>query len=67
MTCCKDCGSCDGGEPSEAWKYYKTNGIVTGGLYEVDDWCEPYSLPPCAHHIASPKLPSCPTNDAKTP
>lgn len=34
LTCCTNCGSgCDGGDPAEAWKYWKKYGIVSGGAY----------------------------------
>ena len=51
LTCCTSCGSgCHGGEPSLAWKYWKTTGISTGGLYGDNTTCQPYFLPPCVHH-----------------
>jgi len=58
MSCCHDCGyGCDGGFPSVAWKYWESEGIVTGGGYQGDG-CEPYSIPPCEHLLPSPR-PSC--------
>ncbi|KAG8223838.1 hypothetical protein J437_LFUL007859 [Ladona fulva] len=32
LSCCTTCGEgCDGGYPKEAWKFWTSNGIVTGG------------------------------------
>ena len=45
-TCCYSCGfGCNGGYPSSAWSYWKSNGIPTGGLYEDKSTCQPYFLP----------------------
>jgi cathepsin B len=36
--CCYDCGDgCNGGWPDLAWSYWSSTGIVTGGLYGVDE------------------------------
>ena len=52
VSCCTSCGyGCDGGYPSEAWSYWKRNGIPTGGLYGDKDTCQPYFLPKCDHHV----------------
>ncbi|XP_008402079.1 cathepsin B-like, partial [Poecilia reticulata] len=34
LTCCDSCGmGCNGGYPPNAWDFWTTNGLVTGGLY----------------------------------
>ncbi|XP_077514647.1 cathepsin B-like [Amblyomma americanum] len=59
LTCCDSCGAgCNGGYPAAAWEFYKTDGIVTGGLYGTDDGCQPYHFAPCEHHTVGP-LPNC--------
>lgn len=51
LACCYSCGfGCDGGYPSSAWNYWKSTGLVTGGLYGDKKTCQPYFLPPCDHH-----------------
>jgi cathepsin B len=71
LACCSNCGfGCDGGYPSYAWRYWKTTGIVNGGLYEDTATCQPYFLPPCDHHVdgshgacpASVDTPTCKKN-----
>ncbi|XP_074594643.1 cathepsin B-like [Brevipalpus obovatus] len=58
VDCCDECGDgCDGGYPGAAWSYWQTDGIVTGGLYQGDG-CEPYTIPPCEHHVPGPR-PKC--------
>ena len=52
LTCCSSCGfGCDGGYPAYAWRYWKSTGLVTGGLYGDKNTCQPYFLPPCDHHV----------------
>ena len=64
LTCCPDCGDgCNGGYPSQAWNYWKTNGVVSGGLYGSTDNCQPYSFAPCEHHVNGSR-PGC---DAELP
>ncbi|XP_038051737.1 cathepsin B-like [Patiria miniata] len=49
--CCMECGDgCGGGYPNEAWSFWKTNGLVTGGLYKSKSGCQPYTIPSCDHH-----------------
>lgn len=37
ISCCSDCGyGCDGGDVEEAFKYWTTTGIVSGGSYRSD-------------------------------
>ncbi|VVC34016.1 Cysteine peptidase, cysteine active site,Peptidase C1A, papain C-terminal,Cysteine peptidase [Cinara cedri] len=45
-SCCKG-GGCNGGHPEKAWKFIKKNGICTGGEYDSNEGCQPYSIPPC--------------------
>jgi len=62
---------CNGGQPGQAWKWFTTAGVVTGGDYDAigkGDSCAPYSLAPCAHHVpATEKYPVCPTTEYPTP
>ncbi|XP_050425326.1 cathepsin B-like isoform X1 [Adelges cooleyi] len=52
MSCCWSCGfGCNGGFPGAAWRYWKTNGIVSGGPYNSHLGCIPYEIAPCEHHI----------------
>jgi cathepsin B len=52
LACCTECGDgCNGGEPEVAWKYWQETGVVSGGLYNDTDTCQPYSFPPCDHHV----------------
>lgn len=67
-SCCFQCGQgCNGGTLYAPFLYWRYNGIVTGDLYGNEKWCRPYSLPPCSHHVTSPKYPDCPQADYPTP
>jgi len=68
VTSCDHLGDmgCNGGVPSTAYTYYKTNGVVDGGNYGDKSGCYSYQLAPCAHHSASSKYPNC-TGDLPTP
>jgi cathepsin B len=53
VSCCSTCGfGCEGGWPIKAWKYFKDNGLPTGGLYGDNKTCQPYKFPPCDHHVS---------------
>lgn len=59
LSCCKDCGNgCLGGLPSKAWNYFKTYGVVSGGLYGTHHTCQPYEFEPCEHHMTGQR-PQC--------
>ena len=71
MECCHQCGGgCGGGFLEAAWRYWVSDGIVTGGLYDSSateaDTCQPYPLPSCEHHINGSR-PACPSKIAHTP
>ena len=52
LSCCTSCGfGCDGGYPQYAWRFWKSTGVVTGGLYGDTATCQPYFLPMCDHHV----------------
>ncbi|UYV64288.1 hypothetical protein LAZ67_3000153 [Cordylochernes scorpioides] len=56
-SCCHECAhGCRGGNPFEAWRYWKDSGIVSGGLYRGEG-CRPYALPPCNHQVPGPYKP----------
>ncbi|CAD8192744.1 unnamed protein product [Paramecium pentaurelia] len=61
LSCCGiNCGDgCDGGYPMGAWKYFKIEGIVTGGIYNDFTFCKSYSFPPCSHGNNSGKYSKC--------
>ena len=48
LTCCENCGfGCWGGYPDMAYEYWNKEGIVTGGSYQSNDGCQPYTFGPC--------------------
>lgn len=60
------CGEgCNGGYPSGAWAYWVSTGITSGDLYGGSG-CQPYTLPPCDHHVKG-KYGPCPSALAQTP
>ena len=66
LACCSGfrCGfskGCNGGQPSGAWSWFTTTGVVEGGDYGDDTTCMPYPFPSCAHHVESDDLPACDT------
>merc|ERR1712032_1377241 len=62
---------CNGGQPGQAWDWFKNKGVVTGGDYfdiGAGDTCGPYTLAPCAHGVpATEKYPACPSSEYSTP
>lgn len=70
LTCCDSCGfGCDGGFPSAAWSSWVSDGLVTGGQYNSNEGCEPYTIASCDHHVNGTKAPcghSQPTPDCST-
>ncbi|CAF0996384.1 unnamed protein product [Rotaria magnacalcarata] len=66
VSCCKTCGfGCNGGFPQGAWSYFKKTGLVTGGNYNSNEGCRPYSIAACDHHV-NKTLPPC-QGEEKTP
>jgi len=65
ISCCHECSDTqdcvNGGEPSKAFNYWKTNGVVTGGHYDVTDGCSPYPVLPYLRYPADkfPPMPVC--------
>jgi len=57
LSCCGiSCGfGCNGGFPLQAFKYWTTKGIVTGGPYGSDEGCLPYEISPEAKTTDTPK------------
>jgi cathepsin B len=67
LSCCSSCGyGCDGGWPSAAWEYWRNHGLPTGGLYGDKNTCQPYSFPPCDHHVDG-KYGPCSSEEFPTP
>ncbi|CAF1246736.1 unnamed protein product [Rotaria sp. Silwood1] len=59
VSCCLLCGQgCNGGFPVAAWNHYRFTGLVTGGNYNTNQGCEPYTIPACDHHVNG-TLPPC--------
>ncbi|KAG8301348.1 hypothetical protein J6590_055116 [Homalodisca vitripennis] len=68
LCCCSSCGlGCDGGYDDEAWTYFSTNGIVTGGDYHSHEGCQPYTLPTCEHHVPGSRKNCSAYGDLPTP
>lgn len=58
LSCCDECGmGCDGGYPSQAWNFWTSAGLVTGGQYGSGQGCRPYSIKPCEHHVNGSRPP----------
>ena len=59
LACCgASCGmGCNGGFPEGAWKFWHSEGIVSGGLYDSHQGCKPYSIAPCEHHAKGDRPP----------
>jgi len=69
LACCGwRCGNgCNGGWPLMAWKYFKSHGVVTGGLYgDKKSGCLPYEIEPCEHHTTGDR-PPCTGEEGHTP
>lgn len=69
MECASGSG-CGGGQPANAWSFFASEGVVTGGSYETmgsGQTCKPYPFAECAHHVESAKYPACPGSDYPTP
>jgi hypothetical protein len=50
VSCCDDCGAgCAGGDPSAAWDWWVSDGIVSEATY-------PYAFNTCEHHMNGTKV-----------
>ncbi|XP_072041557.1 cathepsin B-like [Amphiura filiformis] len=63
LSCCRVCvpwqsPGCNGGYPIMAWNTWRAEGIVTGGQYNSNEGCLPYTIPACEHHVVG-KLKPC--------
>jgi len=55
LSCCTTCGfGCNGGYPTQAFKFWTKSGVVTGGPYGSKDGCRPYSISPTAQSAETP-------------
>jgi len=67
LSCCTSCGfGCNGGFPGAAWDFWQEAGVPTGGLYNDTKTCQPYSFPPCDHHVSG-KYGPCGSSEYDTP
>jgi cathepsin B len=67
LSCCYECGDgCNGGYPDAAWEFWQSEGLPTGGLFQDGTTCQPYSFPPCDHHVVG-KYGPCGGDDYATP
>ncbi|XP_075210381.1 cathepsin B-like cysteine proteinase 4 [Lycorma delicatula] len=69
LSCCTNCSilpGCYGGDPQAALWYFYNEGLVTGGPYDSNKGCQPYSLPPCKV-TSEGTLPPCPEFGYDTP
>jgi len=67
LACCSSCGmGCNGGYPGAAWDFWQDNGVPTGGLFNDTKTCQPYSFPPCDHHVDG-KYGPCGSGEYDTP
>jgi len=68
VTCCgRECGDgCNGGDLEPAWRYWLHTGLVTGGNYNSNEGCRPYSIAACEHHTTGSR-PACGGEEGNTP
>lgn len=67
---CFGSDGCNGGQPAEAWSWFQSTGVVTGGEYidmGTGKTCYPYALAECAHHTTNSTYPPCPAQEDPTP
>lgn len=68
LSCCHLCGfGCSGGYPKMAWEHFKHSGICSGGQYNTQQGCKPYSIEACEHHSNNTERPPCQGAESKTP
>ncbi|CAI5451494.1 unnamed protein product [Caenorhabditis angaria] len=71
LSCCVgmfSCGNgCQGGYPIQAWKWWNKHGLVTGGSYESQFGCKPYSIAPCGETVNNVTWPPCSADEEPTP
>ncbi|PIC24798.1 hypothetical protein B9Z55_017979 [Caenorhabditis nigoni] len=71
LSCCTgllSCGNgCEGGYPIQAWKWWVKHGLVSGGSYESQFGCKPYSIAPCGQTVNGVTWPECPEDTEPTP
>ncbi|XP_034232264.1 cathepsin B-like [Thrips palmi] len=67
VSCCSDCGyGCNGGDLEPAWNYWLETGLVSGGNYNSNEGCRPYSIAACEHHVNGSR-PACGGEEGDTP
>jgi len=61
LSCCGSyCGSgCGGGYPYNAFAWWASSGVCSGGIYDSRQGCKPYSVPPSNYGYFNGQTPSC--------
>lgn len=55
LSCCgSTCGTCSGGQPEYAWKYWTQKGVPTGARFGSKLGCSPYMFGPSTRSTATP-------------
>ncbi|CAG2165316.1 unnamed protein product [Oppiella nova] len=55
---CSNTGDCGGGAPNFVYDYYIKSGVITGGLVDSHNGCQPYTITgrhPCKEYVDTPK------------
>ncbi|XKL62026.1 hypothetical protein PGB90_001859 [Kerria lacca] len=64
LSCNPDISGCSGSWDYNILKFLKLNGTITGGYYDSDEGCQPYSVRPCGGFLD--RMP-CSSNISYTP
>ncbi|GAU96247.1 hypothetical protein RvY_07718 [Ramazzottius varieornatus] len=59
ISCCRKCGSCNGGVVEYAFEHFKTFGFVTGGDYASRKGCKAYQFSPDTWNETIRVVPKC--------
>jgi cathepsin B len=64
LSCCGSyCGSgCGGGYPYDAFVWWASYGVVTGGTFDSNQGCLPYDVPPSDYEYYNGATPRCSTS-----
>lgn len=50
---------CNGGQVATPWRWFKNDGVVSGGPFGQGLYCYDYTMDMCAHHVTSATLGPC--------